>query len=274
MPIELKDVVEFLGYKAEEIKELPDLKAKFDADFVRASNITEDTEPVKKIMGKLFGTLENEIKKVTKAHDLDIDFESDELKGKKVNEKLKFAFSKYDEKNKSVIDDLKLKATQGNDEKVKEWETKYEKMKNKYSEVDGLLKKTSEDFEGFKQQKENEIKNVKLNVHKTEIYNRAKFIPEINEFTKKGFLTDFESKYDFALDENEKPIITDKKGQRIPNPKVTGTFFEPMDLLQEETIKAKLYPLNKDAGKPKPAATFMQQQIEGTPQRKLARRLG
>lgn len=275
MPVELKEVVEYFGYKVEDIKDLNDLKTKFDSDFVRASNITEDFEPVKKIVGKIYGTLENEIKKVAKTHDLDVDFDSEDIKSKKVTEKLKFAFSKYDEKNKSVLEELKTKAGQGNDEKVKEWEGKYEKLKNKYSDTEGLLKKTTEDFEGFKQTKDKEIKGVKLDIHKKDIYAKAKFLPEANEYTKKGFLNDFEQKYVLDLDENEKPVIMDKKGQRIPNPKVTGTFYEVSDLLQEEMINAKLYALNPQGGKQKAAPIVIPGQApQGTPTRQVAKRIG
>lgn len=274
MPIEVKDVVEFLGYKADDIKELNDLKTKFDSDFIRTANITEDSEPVKKFLGKTFGTLENEIKKVAKSYDLEIDFDSEDLKGKKVTDKLKFAFSKYDEKNKSVIDELKSKAAQGNDEKVKEWETKYEKLKSKFSDTDSLLKTTIGEYEEFKLKKDSEIKDVKLNVHKSNAYNKAKFIPDINEYTKKGFLTDFESKYIADLDETGKIIPMTKDGKRIQNPKVTGTFYEFEDLLQEEMIKANLYALNKDGGKPKPQTIKMHQSAEGSPVRQVAKRLG
>lgn len=247
--MEFKEVASYLGFKEDEIKTLDDFKTKFDAEFLRTSAITEDSEPVKKILGKTFGTLENEIKKVAKAHELDIDFDADDLKGKKVTDKLKFTFSKYDEKKQSVISELEKKAGLGNDEKVKEWETKYEKLNKKYLDVDGLLKKTSEEFNGFKEHSEKTIKGVKLNIHKKDLYNKAKFLPEVNEYAKKGFLNEFEEKYMLDIDENEKPIILDKKGQRIPNPKVTGSFYEPDELLTEEIIKAKMFPVNGDGGK-------------------------
>lgn len=272
--MDIKEINEFLGFKADQFKTVDEFKTAFNGEFVRTSAINEDLEPVKKIVGKLFGTLENEIKKVAKSHELEIDFDADEIKGKKVTDKLKFVFSKYDERNKTIIDDLTNKAGQGNDEKVKEWEGKYDKLKTKHKDVEELLRTTSEQFEGFKQTSAKEVKNVKLGIHKAEIFSKAKFIPEANEFTKKGFITDFEEKYQIDLDENEKPIIVDKKGQRIPNPKVTGSFFEPMELLTEEIIKAKLFPINKDGNKliPQPHNNNNQQQ-DKKPQRQVASRM-
>lgn len=272
--MDIKEINEFLGFKADQFKTVDEFKTAFNGEFVRTSAINEDLEPVKKIVGKLFGTLENEIKKVAKSHELDVDLDADDIKGKKVTDKLKFVFSKYDEKNKSVIDDLTAKAGQGNDEKVKEWETKYEKLKTKHTDVEGLLKTTSSEFEAFKQNSAKEVKNVKLGIHKAEIFGKAKFIPEANEFTKKGFLTDFEEKYQIDLDENEKPIVVDKKGQRIPNPKVTGSFFEPMELLTEEIIKAKLFPVNKDGNKPITHIQIGNPPANDKPLRKVADRMG
>lgn len=277
--MEFKDVATFLGYKEDQFKSLDEFKSAFESEFLRASTINEDSEPVKKILGKTFGTLENEIKKVAKAHELDIDFDADDLKGKKVTDKLKFTFSKYDEKKQSVISELEKKASLNNDDKVKEWETKYSKLENKYKDVDGLLKKTSEDFEGFKQTSEKTIKGVKLNIHKSDLYEKkAKFLPEVNEYAKKGFITAFEEKYSIDLDENDNAVILDKKGQRIPNPKVTGSFYEPHELLTEEMIKAKFYALNPNPGKGQTAVTFTQTQTtQTTPsknQRTVAPRLG
>ncbi len=273
--MEFKEVADYLGFKADDMKTIEDFKVSFDKEFLRTSSINEDSDPVKKIVGKLFGTLENEIKKVAKASDLEVDFDSEDLKGKKVTEKLKFVFSKYDEKNKTTFEDLKKQAGQGNDDKVKEWENKYEKLNKKFADVDGLLKKTSEDFEGYKQNSVKEVKNVKLGIHKAEIFGKAKFAPEVNEYAKKGFINEFEEKYSLDLDENEKPIIIDKKGQRIPNPRVTGSFYDPADLFLEETIKAKLFQLNKDGGKPAP--NFQQQSstpvTSVTSERKVASRM-
>lgn len=258
--MEFKDVASFLGFKEDEFKTLDEFKSKFEGEFVRTSLINEDLEPVKKILGKTFGTLENEVKKLAKAHDLDVDFDADDFKGKKLNEKYKTVFAKYDEKKATHIKDLEAKALLGNDDKVKDMEAKYEKLKNKWQDTDSLLKQTSDEFEKFKQNKESEIKGVKLDVHKKDIFGKAKFVPEANEYTRKGFLNEFQEKYKLDLDENEKPIILDAKGNRIPNPKVTGSFFEPMELLTEEMVKAKLFALNPDGGKKAPVIQVGTQQ--------------
>lgn len=264
MPIETKEVLEFLGYKPEDFKELADLKTKFDAEFIRTSAITEDSEPVKKILGKTFGTLENEIKKVAKGFDIVIDFEgADYQANKKVADKFKFVLNTHNEASKLIIDDLTAKAGLGNDEKIKDLTTKIEKHQQKTKDLQALLDSTKGEYETFKTTKETEIKNTKLNVHKSEIFSKAKFIPDTNDFTKKGFLDTFQEKYKIDLDENDKPVIMDKAGNRLISTKVSGTHKTVDEVLEEELINAKLFPSNPKAGQPIIKTPFQQQQIQG-----------
>ncbi len=249
MAVEAKEVFEYLGIKADDIKDLDTFKATFEKDFIKQSNITEEHESVKKILGKTFGTLENEIKKVAKNFELEVDFNSEDLKGKKVTDKLNFVVSEYAKKQKSVIDELTEKAGKGNDEKVKELEEKYTKAIGKAKDYESLLKATTSDFETFKQSAESEKKAVKLDFFKTQELSKVKFKADINEFEKEGYLSKIEKNYKFDLDETGKAIILDKEGKRIPNPKVNGAFMDIADVLQEEAVKGKLYQLNADAGK-------------------------
>lgn len=271
MALETKEVFEYLGIKADDIKDLDTFKATFEKDFIKQSNITEENESVKKILGKTFGTLENEIKKVAKGFDLDIDFNSDDLKDKKVTDKLKFVVSEYDAKQKTVIADLTEKAGKGNDEKVKELEEKYNKVLGKANDYQSLLKATTSEFETFKQSSESEKKNVKLDFFKAQELNKVKFKADINEFEKEGYLSKIEKTYKFDLDETGKAIILDKEGKRIPNPKVNGSFMEIADVLQDEAVKGKLYMLNPDNGQRRTTTTTTNTATTTTPNgRKVA----
>lgn len=272
MALEIKDVAEYLGLKVEPTTTIEDFKTSFDKEFLKHSAVTEDSEPVKKILGKVFGTLENDIKKVAKGFELDIDFDGADFQAnKKVNDKLKFIIGKYDEKNKLVIADLTAKAGLGNDDKVKDLQAKYDKAIQKSKENETLLNSSKSEFELYKTNTANEIKSKTLKGLKNDIYSKAKFLPETNEFTKKGFLTSFEEKYNFDLDENESPFITNKKGEKIVSTKVSGSFKTPAEVLEEEMIAAKLLVLNPQGGQKKIVIPqTQQQQSTGKPNRVVA----
>ena len=252
--MEFKEVAEYLGFKTDEIKTIEDFKTSFDKEFVKNSNINEDHESVKKILGKTFGTLENEVKKIAKGYELEVDFDSEDLKGKKVTDKLKFVFGEYDKKQGSIIEDLKVKAGQGNDEKVKEWEEKYTKAIGKAKDYESLLKTTKSDFEVYQQNSQKEVKNIKLDIFKTQALSNVKFKSDINDIEKEGYLALVQKNYNIDLDENGKAVVFDKENKRIPNPKVTGTWLELQEVLQNEAIKNKLYQLNPNEGKAKPTS--------------------
>lgn len=251
-----KEALEYLGYKAEDFKTVDEFKQKFDSTFIKQTNISEDSEPVKKILGKTFGTLENEIKKVAKSFDIDVDFDSEDLKGKKVTDKLKCAFDKYKEKTTSVISELESKVGLGNDEKLKEWQTKYEKTQQKAKDLEGLLNSTKSEYEQAQMKWSSEVKSVKLNVLTKDAFSKVKLKPDISEFEKKGYLSTISEKYDFDLDEQENLIVKTKSGERLKSSKVTGAFKNIDEILEEEAIAGKLYQLNTDGGKPKAPISF------------------
>lgn len=269
-----KEALEYLGYKAEDFTSLDEFKTKFDSTFIKQSNITEDSEPVKKILGKTFGTLENEIKKVAKGFELDVDFE--ELKDKKVTEKLKYTFEKYNEKKGEYIKDLEAKAALGNDDKVKEWEKKYEKINQKYKDVEGLLNSTKSEYEQAQNKWQSEVKNVKLNVLTKDAFSKVKLKSDISEFEKKGYISTISEKYQFDLDDTENLVVKNKQGERLKSAKVTGAFKTIDEILEEEAITGGLYLVNKDGGKPiKPINFGQPEKLEvQAPIRKVAPRLG
>lgn len=277
MALELKDVAEYIGLKLEDFKTPDEFKTAFDKEFLKQSAINEESEPVKKILGKVFGTLENDIKKVANKFELGIDFDSpDYTAKKKVNEKLHFIIDTIDSKNKLTIAGLTEKANLGNDEKVKEYMTKLEKATQKAKENETLLNSTKTEFETYKTNIATEIKNKTISSIKKDIYSKAKFIPEANDFTKKGFLTTFEEQYNLDIDENENPYITNKKGEKIVSTKTSGAFKTPLEVLEEEIIKANLYPKNPQAGREKPNLIINQntQTQQTAKERPIAKRLG
>ncbi len=275
-----KEVLGYLGIDLEKVKDIPEFKTKFDIEFTKSSNITEESEPVKKILGKTYGTLENEVKKIAKDLNITVDFESPDYKDlKKLNDKFKFVATKLNEQKELLITEAKTAAGKEVPEQIKEWEVKLEKEKAKTKEKDTLLKSVKDEFEAFKGthetfkvESEKKIKDTKLNIVKKSIFDSAKYIPDINPFTKKGFISEFEAEFIIDLDDEEKPIITDRKGNKIPSVKKSGEFKTPNELLEEKLIEAKLSPLNPKAGEKKP--TIPERKTPDDNTKKTGRTLG
>jgi len=275
--MESKDIIEFLGYNPEEVKSIEDLKSKFNTEFVRASNINEDSEAIKPILGKVYGTLEHEIRKSVKNSGVEIDLDSDEFKSlKKVNDKLSYVVKKVAEKKDSEINEYKSLSQKGGEEKVQEWQTKYEKLKKSKEDADNMIGSLTNEYESFKQKANGEIKNVKLDVLKKDVISKVKFKQDISDFEKKGYMATIQEKYVFDLDENEQLTVLDKNGNKIPSQKVHGTFKTAQEILEEEALAGKLYQVNEAATKQRPTINkfgAIEQTKPSSPTRRIAPRM-
>lgn len=273
MAIELKQVIEFLGYKPEEIKEFDDLKSKFESEFVRASAINEDFEPVKKLVGQAYGSFDSDLVKVGKAHDIAVT-EIEGWKDAKIKDKIKLLTAELVKSKDTLIEDLKVKANQNNDEKLNEITALLEKEKLKRKDTETLLKTVSKEFDDTKASYEGKLKNIKLDTLKGNALGQIKWIDGVTELQSEGFNSIINKKYKFDLDETgNKLVVTDADGKQIQNPKVTGTFKSAEEVLVEEAVKLNLYKLNGDGGKGKPAEKKVAETKEDTPLRTVAKRM-
>ena len=255
--MEVKEVIEFLGLKPDEIKTVDDLKAKFEPEFVRISTLTEDSEIIKPFTSKSFGILETESRKLAKKFEIDIDTDIPEFKTvKKATEKYDLVAAKIIEKKDAKIAELAANAGKGNDEKVNELTATLEKEKKARKDEKELLKSISKEFDDYKATAANQLKTIKLETLKAAAKSTVKIIPEATELQKEGYDSIINKRFKFDLDETgNKLVVYDADGKLIPNPKVTGTFKSAEDVLLEIAVKENLCKLNPDGGKPKPEDT-------------------
>lgn len=274
MAIELKQVIEFLGYKPEELKEFDDLKNKFETEFVRTSAINEEFEPVKKLVGQAYGSFDSDLVKVGKAHDIAVT-EIEGWKDAKIKDKIKLLTSELVKTKDAQIEELAKKANQNNDEKLNEITQLLEKEKLKRKDTETLLKSISKEYDDSKASYEGKLKNIKLDTLKGGALGQIKWIDGVTELQSEGFNSIINKKYKFDLDESgNKLVVTDADGKMIPNAKVTGTFKSAEEVLIEEAVKLNLYKLNGDGGKGKPPEKKVQENNNNeAPLRQVAKRM-
>lgn len=277
--MELKDVLGYLGIDAEKVKTLDDLKGTFEKEFVRTSTLNEDSEFIKPILGKTFGTQENELRKIAKKYE--IDFDADEFKeAKRVSEKADILVAKIAELKDGKIKEFETKLLQGSDEKLTAAEKKAEKLAKELQEKNSLLEATANDFNTFKQTAASEMKNFKLNHVKSNVFGSIKYNSQATDLAKKGFLATIAEKYEFDFDEKETPIIRVKGSTQIKSDKVAGAFLSPEEVIKKEAIDAGLYEVNPNAGNQTRQVTVTATGTQtttvnpnGTPTRQVAPRL-
>ncbi len=268
--MELKDLTSWLGIEADNMDAF---KEEFAKKYFSEDQVFKDKEILSKFTGKTLGKITGTIAQIGRAQG--IEFEKPEIEGKPVEDIVNLFLNKQADSFNSKIKELETLSKSGGEEKVKEWVTKYEKLEGKYRDTEEALKKTATDFDGYKQTAAEQIKGVKLDYVKEQLWGGANFAPGTDTLKIKGFKADFNEKYRIDLDETGSPFISDITGKRIQNPNKHSEFLSPFDVLSTEMEKAGLSVKNKNAGQPAfvaPAQSPTNPAPQGQPVRKLSSR--
>lgn len=262
MAIEPKEIFEYLGI--DPVEKFEDFRTKFEPVYIRKNSIKDDKEfqqsLVQPLMGKIAQITTQNLVKELKSEG--IEFESGEIKELKESP-IEDVFNKGVAKLKtyytSKIAELESKAGSGSDEKVKEYQTKFEKLQAKYEQEHNLFEQTKQSFEQERQSFANEKKGIKMQSKVGDAFKSIKWKTGASEIEKKGFLSLVNEKYKIDLDEQDELFIADSKGQRIPHPKKNGEFKNIHEILEEEGRAAGVWEGNPIADRAKPQRPVHQQ---------------
>lgn len=227
--MELKDILEKLDLPAEiaeaENKEEAFTKA-FTAKFVSKEQAVNDRDIVTKVSGKFFGPLNTKLKQMGGLTEGDI-------KDKRIEEIIDIIGEKYS----TEITALKETATKGNDEKLlalTEELEKHKKLATKYKADHETLSST------YQKEQDNwkgELKNYKIQTLLNGERAKVQFVDKIKDIEREGYDSRISKKYKFDLDENEKLVVYNEKGEPIQNPKKVGSYYAPYEVLTNEAAE-------------------------------------
>lgn len=276
MPVELKDLAEYLGYNEEALKGFENVdafKAHADKEFIRRANATKDPELKKQMFGEVFGIQETKVKQAAKK--FGIEFKPEEIKDKSPIDIAEIALEKFASVSNAAMEDLKGKVGKP-DKMVQEWEEKYNKLKSSFEDTKNLLDTTKNEFTSYQEKTANEIKNAKLNFQKEQLLGGIQWKPGIKDIEKQGFLSIIEKTAKFDFDENNQFVVKDAEGRFIPNKAKHGEFMKPDEWLKDLAVKSEVVAINPHAnGKPQPKPVLQNQNTptNGSPEKPL-RKIG
>lgn len=238
--LNLEGITGFLGVQAENFD---GFKEAFESTYIRRENVTQDESITSQIIGRRMGSLDTAINRTFKNAGLELDTE-----GKKVEEIIEMGVSAIQDRYKDQISKLEDEGLKNSDEALIEARKLQEKWENKYKEEKALRESTANEFSAYKEESANRIRQNTIGSFVEQAYNRATFREGITELESKGFKDIIKESYKFDLDENNTLVVTDVEGKRIPNEKISGTFMSFDDVIMQESIKHKLYPINDKGG--------------------------
>lgn len=262
----MKELFDYLGVQVAEGEEpkFEDIKAQIEKKFVAVDRLEDRKDLIDPIINKAYGSYakkaEAKFISLLKSNGLDAthsDFQDysnvEELFEKGIG-KLKDQLSKSSGDGKG-------------DEKLKQQIIDLQAEKDRYKR--SFTEKETE-FNEFKTNVETEKKNFKVNSTIQDAINQLKWDKNVNEFTKKGFVSELKNQYKFDLDD-DRTIVRDQKGNRVYDPnKGASDPLTVQQVFELEAKKAKLWEQSEHDGKKAPDTTTREtrEQPRETPKRK------
>lgn len=247
MDKELKEYLEWQGIEADSLE---DAKKKFPLKYTTEEQFLKDPEKRGKVTGITVGSIHTGITRIGRAYG--VEFTKEEAKDKTPEDLADMIFKKHVDQYEAKLAELKKVAEAGSDDKVKELQTRYEKLEAKSKEYKSAWETSVAEMENKTRENEEKLKGVKLEFVKNNVWGSVKFDPTVDPLKRKGFEATIKENFVIDLDENDKPVIRNKDGKQIINPQKHDQFLSVEEVLQLEADKAGLTAKNKDAGRPAP----------------------
>jgi len=245
MPIEVEKIQEYTGIKADTTEQFID---EFKKKFYTEEQVHKDPEVHERFFGRAFGS--EATKAVQVFADEGIEFTKEE-RGLKIAEIVKLGKQRIAEKHQAALSELEKTAGLTADEKIQAATEQLKQAQKKVADFQDLLKNKTVEFEstlnGYKAEtKKNRIEGIRKDAFSAITWN-----PDKDEYSRKGFISEFNEKYEIDLDEQETPVIRDRAtGKQIPADGIHGTFMNPAQVFKRDAEKALMAAINKKAGTP------------------------
>jgi len=243
--MEAKELMDFLGIEAENIDEF---KGKFSGKYFTEKQVHASPEMISKFTGKTLGQIKHNILKA--AREAEIPVTNNEFDESPIEDVFKTIYERTSQKYGTQIEELKGQIGKTGEEAIKPWQEKVQKYEQSLADEKRAKKEIADQFENFKKESEGQIKSTRINYFKKDLLTSIDYAPGIDDLKRKGWESHIAEHFRFDFDENDSPIITDKDGNKIKNPKKADEWLSPKDVLTQEADKLGLLKKNPQGGRP------------------------
>lgn len=234
--MELKDALKAIGLP-EDIDSPEKLVEAHRSSYLLKGEAHEDEAVVAKVSGKIFGELTTVAKR-------EFGLESSEIKDKPLRDIIKLGV----EKKNTLIQSLEETASKGSEEVINKLKSDTEKYKGEAKQYKGDLEKLLGEKAELENTFNSKLKQFKVENHYKDVFAKLPLSESATEVAKLGFNTLIQSNYKLDVGDDDSIMVLDSKGQKIPNPKQTGTYLGLAEVLEMEAEKNGLLKKNNLPG--------------------------
>lgn len=247
--MESKELLDYLGIDANTIEEFT---AGFKQKYFTEKQIHDDKNLLSKFTGKTLTRIKQNI--LAEAREADIPFTQSEFDDAPIEEVYKTLRTRQSEQFTTKLTEVQGQVGKSGEEAVKPYVEKISKYEQSLADEKKAKQEIASQFDQFKKESEGALKATRVQYYRkdltSDIENLFDPIAKKDELKMKGWNSHISENFKFDYDENDKPIITDKSGAKIKNPKKADEWLSPKEVLQAEADKLGLIPKNPQGGKP------------------------
>lgn len=245
-----KELLDFLGIEAGNMEEF---KSAFSGKYYTEKQIHNDP----KLLGKYTGITLKRIKQgiLNKAREKEIPFTQAEFDNVDMLEDVFDQLTtKYAETFNGKLTELQSQIGKSGEEAIKPYQEKLSKYEQALADEKKAKGEIAQQYEQFKKESEGMVRSTRAQYFKKDVMSEIEkgFDPLAvkDDLKMKGWRSHVEENFKFDFDEQDNPVILDKTGSKIKNPKKADEWLGSKDVLAMEADKLGLIPKNPQGGKP------------------------
>lgn len=231
-PEEKDEILNFLGFE-----DFDNFKEAFPSKFLTKEAALEDEDIVNKVTARRIGEISSKVLPVFKLVDPDISL------NKLKEGRLEDHFKTLEEKARTTFEELKSKASAGNDKKLSDLEKQLEDKDKSILSYKELNERITGEFESYKNETGNSIKSYKINHQLEQAKSKLAWVDDMTDVQRTGYNALLGSKYQFDIDEKDNVVVVGKDGKRIQS-KNKADFASLDEILALEADENKLIKKN------------------------------
>lgn len=247
--MEGKEILDFLGVEATNLDEF---KAQFASKYYTEKQIHDDKSLLGKFTGKTLSKIKATVLK--DARESEIPFTNNEFDEADIETVIKTLKTRQAELYENKLTEVQSQVGKSGEEAIKPYIEKISKYEQALNDEKKAKQEIAGQFDQFRQEADGKIRSTRVQYFKKDLTSdiEGNFDPTAkkDELKMKGWRSHLDENFRFDFDEQDNPIILDKTGSKIKNPKKADEWLSPKEVLSAEADKLGLIPKNPQGGQP------------------------
>jgi len=242
-----KELLDFLGIEATNLDEF---KEGFSKKYYTEKQIHGSKELIGKFTGITMKKTKDKIIQIAK--EMEIPVSHHEFDDVELEDVVKTIKTRQADIYNNKITELQGQIGKSDEEKIKSYTEKISKYEQSLNDEKEAKKSIAAQFDQFKQEAEGRIKSTRIDYFRKDLMTSIPYDAQAmkDPLKAKGWESHVSENFRFDFDEHDQPVILDKTGSKIKNPKKADEWLSPKDVLTAEADRLNLLPKNQQGGQP------------------------